>query len=135
MIINLKKAIIIMIINLKKAIITMIIKRKTSKQPIHGEIKAICHSKKLYKLLNQENLCIFDDDETCCKKNFSQLLGKQYFYQSKGRYITRKFKYIQSEKFSPKFLVWQATCSCGLKSAPYIICKTLNSDLYMEEYL
>ena len=38
-------------------------------------------------------------------------------------------------KFAPKFFVQQAICSCGLKCAPYITCKTLSSNLYMEECL
>ena len=42
-------------------------------------------------------------------------------------------KYIQTEKFAPKFLVWQAIGSCGLKSTLYITRKTLILDLFMEE--
>ena len=37
-------------------------KKKTLKQSIDGEIKAICCSKKLYKLLSQENLGIIEDN-------------------------------------------------------------------------
>ena len=47
-------------------------KIKTPKQPIDGEIKGIHSSKKLYKLLSQENLCITEGDETYCKKDFLQ---------------------------------------------------------------
>ena len=79
-------------------------KNNNSKASIDEEFKAICRSKKLYKPLSRERLCIIEDDETYCKKDFSQLPGQQYIYQSKGRYVTDKFKYIKSEKFAPKFL-------------------------------
>ena len=42
--------------------------------------------------------------------------------------VSNKFKYIQIEKFAKKILVWQAICSCGLKSAPFITRKTLTSN-------
>ena len=58
--------------------------------------------------------------------------GHQYYYQSKGAYVSNKFKYIQTEKFSPKILVWQAI---GLKSAPFVTRNTLTSDLYITECL
>ena len=67
-----------------------------------------------------EKLCIIEDDKKYCKKDFSQLPGHQYYYQSKGLYFRNKFKCIQTEKFALKILMWQASCSCGLKSAPFI---------------
>ena len=68
-----------------------------------------------------------------CKKNFLQLPGYQYYYQSIGVYVSNKFKYIQTEKFTLKILVWQAICSSGLKSAPFVTRMTLISNLYITE--
>ena len=70
-----------------------------------------------------------------CKKDFSHMPSHQYHYQSKGVYVNNKFKYIQKEKFAPKILMWQAICSCGLKSAPFVTQKTLTSDLYITDCL
>ena len=68
--------------------------KKTPKRSIDGEIKAIRLSKKLYKHLSRANLCIIEDDETYYKNGFSQLPAQQYFYQSKGRYVANKLKYV-----------------------------------------
>ena len=76
---------------------------------IHGELKAIHSARKLVKLFKRENLCIIEEEETYSKKDFSQLPGHQYYYHSKG--VSNEFKYIQTEKFIPKILVWQAICS------------------------
>lgn len=110
-------------------------KIKIPKRSIDGEIKAIRRAKKLNVLLNRQKYCIIEDDEKYCKKDSKQLPGQQYFYQMKGRNVLRKFKYLQTEKFAPKFLVWQAICSCGLKSSPFITSKILNADLYIKECL
>ena len=69
-------------------------KRKIPKRSIDGELKAIRRARKLSKFFNRENLCIIEDDETYCKKDFLQLPGHQYYYQSKGVYVSNKFKYI-----------------------------------------
>ena len=105
------------------------------KRSIDGELKAIRRARKLVKLFNRENLCIIEDDETYCKRDFSQLPGHQYYYQSKGVNVSNKFKYIQTEMFAPKILEWQAICSSGLKSALFVTRKTLTSNLYITECL
>ena len=108
-------------------------KKKIPKRSTDGALKAIRRARKLVRLFNRENLCIVKDDETYCKKDFSQLPG--HHYQSKSVYVSNKFKYIQTEKFSPKILVWQATCSCDLKSVLFVTRKTLTSNLYITECL
>ena len=110
-------------------------KKKVLKLSIDGELKAIRWSRKLVKLFNRENLCIIEDDKTYCKKDFSKLPGNQYYYQSKGDYVGNKFKYTQTERFARKILVWQAICSCSLKSATFVTLKTLTSNLYINECL
>lgn len=110
-------------------------KKKIPKRSLDGEVKAIRRSKLLYRLLNRKNLCIIEDDETFCKKDFKQLPGQQYYYQTKEIHVSNKFKYIKTEKFAPKILVWQAICSCGLKSSLFVTNKILTSDIYIKECL
>ena len=45
-------------------------KKKIPKRSIDGELKEIRRARKLVKLFNRENLCIIEDDETYCKKDF-----------------------------------------------------------------
>ena len=47
----------------------------------------------------------------------------------------KKFKYTKHDKFAKKALIWQAICSCGKKSAPYISQSTLSGQIYVKECL
>lgn len=46
-----------------------------------------------------------------------------------------KYKYKYLDKFPEKYLVWQAICSCGLRTTPYITKGTLNAKGYLENCL
>ena len=39
------------------------------------------------------------------------------------------------DKFPKKFMVWQAICSCGKRSTPFVNSKTMNQDVYIKECL
>ena len=39
------------------------------------------------------------------------------------------------EKFAPKYLIWQAICSCGPCCPPFVTWQTLTADIYTKEYL
>lgn len=82
-----------------------------------------------------KNLCIIKDDETYCKADFSQLPEKQFFYENKEKPVSNIFKCIETKKFGSKFMIWQAICSCGLKSSAFVTKRTMNSDLYIKECL
>lgn len=98
-------------------------------------IKAKKRARKLYDNFLRENPCVIMDDETYCKADFQQLNGRQLYVQKLGKSINMKFKIIRLDKFSKKYMVWQATCSCGLQSASFMINKTMNQDVYIKECL
>lgn len=39
------------------------------------------------------------------------------------------------DKFGKKVMIWQAICSCGLKSIPFVATSTMTSDIYIKECL
>ena len=75
------------------------------------------------------------DDETYVKKDFSQFPGQQFYTQIHGKTIQDKFKIVQLDKFAAKYLVWQAICTCGHRSAVFITTGTVNADIYIEKCL
>lgn len=98
--------------------------------------RAILISRKLYrhKLKNFSN-CVLMDDETYVKADFNQLPGQQFYSQIKGCDVNKKFKIQKCDKFAKKFMVWQAICSCGLRSPSFVTSANMNSDLYIKECL
>ena len=112
---------------------------KAIKQPNRNDIqnqKAKIRSRKLYdEVLTVQGGCIMMDDETYVKCDFKQLPG-QKFYVSKIRgNVPKKFKYVLQDKFAKKLMIWQAICSCGLKSKGFVTNRTMNGSLYIEECL
>ena len=95
-------------------------KQNIPKCSLDSEKKSIQHSRKLYKLLLQENQCLIMDDKTYIKKDFAQVPGQPFYYKFKGKDVKNKFKNIQTEKFALKYLIWQGLCSCGLHCPPLI---------------
>ena len=57
-----------------------------------------------------------------------------YIAKYRGK-ADKKFKYTKHDKFAKKALIWQAICSCGKKSAPYISQSTLSGQIYAKEFL
>ena len=75
------------------------------------------------------------DEKTYIKCEFKQLLGpKLYTSFVRGR-VSNKLKYKSLDKFGKKLLMWQAICSCGLRSRAFVTSSTLNSDVYIKECL
>ena len=75
------------------------------------------------------------DDETYVKMDFKQIPGQKFYVASKRLNVANKFKYIKVDKYAKKMLIWQAICSCGLKSRAFVTSQTLNSNIYVTECL
>lgn len=93
-------------------------------------------ARKLYtRMLVHHKGCTVMDDETYCFADFSQLPEKKYYsgYDSKG--VPRIFRVKQLMKFPKKFLIWQAICTCGRKTQPFITTRTMNAQIYLDECL
>lgn len=93
-------------------------------------------SRLLYdKVLTKHNGCLVMDDETYIKMDLKQLPG-QKFYAAKERLgVVDKYKFVKVDKFCKKLLIWQAICSCGFKSKPFVTSSTLDSKIYIKECL
>lgn len=112
---------------------------KVQKCPNRNDVqakKAKIRARKLYESkLAGRKICIIVDDETYVVEDFKQLPGRG-FYRAPVRFgVKAKFKYQSLSKYPKKYLVWQAICSCGLKSKAYIAKGTMTSDVYLEECL
>lgn len=112
---------------------------KKQKQPKRSTKQAASvktRSRKLYDhVLSKSSQCILMDDETYVKLDYKSLPGPQYYTVKEGTDIPESEKSIFCEKFGKKVLVWQAICSCGIKSSPFITNQTLNADIYRKECL
>ena len=86
-------------------------------------------------VLTKFNGCILMDDETYVKCDYKQIPGHQYYVSTIRGNVPDKFKYVCQDKFAKKIMVWQAICSCGLKSKPFLTSSTMNADLYIKECL
>lgn len=75
------------------------------------------------------------DDETYVIADFKQLPGRSFYRSFKRFDVARRFKYQQLCKFPRKYMLWQAICSCGLKSPSYIARGTMTSKIYIEQCL
>ena len=64
------------------------------------------------------------DDETYIKCD-KQLPGPKFYTSMVRGHLSNKFKYKSLEKFGEK-LLWQAICSCGLRSQAFVTSSTLN---------
>lgn len=98
--------------------------------------RAKTRSRKLYdQYLRGKKRCVVMDDETYVVADFRQLPGRG-FYRSGRRFgVAKQFKYQALTKFPKKFMIWQAICSCGKRSAAYIVKGTLKTDSYISECL
>lgn len=111
-------------------------KQKTSKQSAEQKSRAKTRARKLYnRFLEQPYSCILMDDETYVKEDSRTLPGPQFYTKVIGTDVSDHEKSIQVEKFGQKVLVWQAICSCGLKSSIFYTKGTINADIYRTECL
>lgn len=110
--------------------------QKKPRRDDKGLEKAKSRARKLYdSLLTKHTGCIVQDDETYVKADFSQIPGNK-FYTTKDRgSLEPKFKEQKIEKFAKKYLVWQAICTCGKISQPFISTGNINSEIYIKECL
>lgn len=111
---------------------------KVQKVPDRSEEKeAICkrRARKLYENFLTKFSCCVIDDETYCKADFRQLPGLEYYVSVFRGGVPRKFKVRRITKFPAKYMVWQAICTCGEKSKPFVSKGTINSEVYIKECL
>lgn len=99
-------------------------------------LRAKTRARKLYDgYFSGKKRCVVMDDETYVIADFQQLPGRS-FYRSVRRFgVAKIFKYKPMTKFPTKYMVWQAICSCGERSAAYIAKGTLKADSYISECL
>ena len=75
------------------------------------------------------------NDETYCVADFSRILGQEYYVAEQKGTIDENFKTTKASKYPEKYLVWQALCSCGLKSKEFVTKGYVNGDIYVNECL
>ena len=75
------------------------------------------------------------EDETYIKCEFKQLPSPKFYTSIVRGRVSNKFKYKSLDKFGKKLLLWQAICTCGLRSRAFVTSSTLNSDVYIKECL
>ena len=95
-------------------------------------------SRKLYDNFISKNFCIIEDNETSIKNDHQQIPGAVYYIAKYRGKADKKFKYTNHDKFAKKALIWQAICSCGKKSAPYISQSTIlyiNNSIFLVKYM
>jgi hypothetical protein len=84
-------------------------------------------------LRGKKNHCQTMDDETYVKLDFSTLPGKEFYIKKPEETLLESITTFSSEKFPAKRMIWQAICECGLRSRPYAMTVTMNSQLYLDE--
>lgn len=79
--------------------------------------------------------CILMDDETYVKLDLKQLPGQKFYVSTIRGRVADKFKYVMVDKFAKKTMIWQAICSCGLKTPAFVTSSTMTSEVYVKECL
>lgn len=97
--------------------------------------EAQCRAKKLGQEFLQKFKCCVMDDETYVLSKFAQLPGQEFYSAKERGGVAERFRTKLKSKFPKKFLVWQAICSCGQRSASFVTSGTINSDIYVKECL
>lgn len=94
--------------------------------------RAKLRARKLYtQVLSKHRGCVLMDDETMVKGDFQQLPGNEYYVARVRGGVNKIFKYKKLDKFAKKYMVWQAICTCGRRTRPYIVSKgTMNAKVY-----
>lgn len=111
-------------------------KKKAPNRNDEVDLRSRKRAAKLYReVLLNTNRCILMDDETYVKTDNRQLPGQEFYSQIKGYSVNNKFKFVKVDKFAKKFLVWQAICSCGLRTSTFITSGTMKSENYQKECL
>lgn len=91
---------------------------------------------KLYnEVLIKHKGCVNQDDKTYLKCDFKQMPGQEYYLKRVGKFVDNKLKSKYVEKIAKRFMIWQAICSCGRRTLPYVIAGSLKSSEYIKECL
>lgn len=99
-------------------------------------LKAKKRCRKLYdNVLTKFKGCLILDDETYVKVDQNQVPGQKFYVANKRLNVPDKYKFIKLDKYGKKLMIWQAICSCGLKSRAFVTSSTLTSDVYIQECL
>ena len=72
------------------------------------------------------------DDETYCTVEPESINDVMLYSWANKKNAEDKYKFKAKEKFPKKSLIWLALDENGEISKPFIICKTLNSKLYLK---
>lgn len=92
--------------------------------------------RRLYdQILTKHTGCILMDDETYQYSDLGQTRGSEFYCAEERLGVEDKHKFKELEKFPAKYLIWQAICTCGLKTTPYISKGTMNGDSYLKNCL
>ena len=75
------------------------------------------------------------DDETYVLEDFKQLPGMCFYTGMQQNGVEEHFRTKKNTKLHKKYLIWQATCSCGRASQSFITAGTVNKEIYREECL
>lgn len=111
-------------------------KQKIPKQSPEQKRRAKTRARKLYdRLLDNPYQCVLMDDETYIKEDSRTLPGPQFYTKSSGESVPVADTTVAIEKFGQKVLVWQAICTCGLRSAIFFTKGTISAKVYKEECL
>lgn len=111
---------------------------KVQKVPDRNAVKnkeAKTRAKKLVKDFFTKYDCCIMDDETYVYCDFQQLPGQEFYVADSRGNVDEKFRTKKQTKFPAKFLVWQAICSCGHRSAVFVCKGSINSEIYIKECL
>lgn len=100
------------------------------------ESKTKSRSRLLYdKVLTKFVGCYIMDDETYVKLDLNQIPGTKFYVAKERLNVDNRYKHIKMAKYAKKVMIWQAICSCGKRSFPFITSKTMTSNLYITECL
>lgn len=112
---------------------------KAIKQPNRSEkqnLTAKTRARLLYTLvLTKFQGCVVMDDETYVKFDFKQIPGQKFYLSTIRGNVPNKFKYVLQDKYAKKLMIWQAICSCGIKSRAFVTSSKMDRHLYMKECL
>ncbi|XP_055626225.1 uncharacterized protein LOC129768530 [Toxorhynchites rutilus septentrionalis] len=92
-------------------------------------------TRKLYTEMLTKTHCLGMDDETYVKADFRQLPGLLFFSAEDKFSVPEEIRIQKLSKFAKKYMVWQAICSCGKRSAPFVMIGTVNGQVYLKECL
>lgn len=93
--------------------------------------RAKTRARKLYTQYLTKFDCVIMDDETYCRADFNQLPGDEYYTAKIKDGVSSKYTSRKIGKFPEKYLVWQAICSCGMRSEEFMMKGNMNSDMYI----